>query len=68
MAYKHIKYGGAGFRTKASLSKINRSARELQGGKRPSLPRSGEELFSAGLIEPTGGFSGAHTQNLYIGD
>lgn len=65
---KHIKYAGAGFKTKASPSKINRFVRELPEDKRQSLHQVSEELQSAGLIEPTGDFTKEHVQNLYTGN
>jgi hypothetical protein len=68
MSIKHIKYAGAGFKTKASPSKINRFVQELPTEQRQSLYQVSEELQSAGLIEPTGEFTKEHAQNLYTGD
>lgn len=68
MSGKHIKYAGAGFKTKASPSKINRFVRDLPESEKKSLYQLSEQLQSAGLIEPTGDFTPEHAQNLYTGD
>lgn len=68
MSHKHVKYGGTGFKLKASPSKINRFVRDLPEDKRRSLYQVSEELQASGLIEATGDFTREHAANLYTGD
>lgn len=64
MSAKHIKYGAAGFRTKAAPSQINRFVRNLPSDKRQSLFQVAEELKSAGMIETTGKHTKTHYQGV----